>query len=116
MSYFLYFVLLLSLLLNIGLAFFLRRYLVRLFQYDDLYQYLIDDLETNLKQFERMRSSTLLSDDDQVRQAHKNMMVMAARLDEFATQMEEIAGQPLRKVTKPMQPVNVTKAAEDLDG
>lgn len=103
-----------SVLLNIGLGYVLRRYLKRLFEYDDLYQVMIDDVETNLSQFERMRKSSILTDDDEVRSAHKNMMVMASRLDEFANQMEEVAGRKLRKVSKPMQPVNVTKEAEKL--
>lgn len=106
--------LVLSLLANAALVFFLVRYLKRLFQYDDLYQILIDDVETNLEQFERMRKSSFLSDDDEIRNAHKNMMTMAARLDEFARQMEEISGNKLRKVTRPMQPINVTKEAEKL--
>ncbi len=108
--------LLLSLSLNVGLGYILRRYITRLFQYDDLYQILIDDVETNLRQFDRIRGSSLMSDDDQVRNAHRNMMTMAARMDEFATRMEEIEGKPLRKVTKPMQPINVTREAEKLDG
>jgi hypothetical protein len=75
----------------------------------------MDDVETNLKQFERIRKSNILSDDDEVRSAHKNMMTMSVRLDEFANQMEEITGKKLRKVTQPMKPINVTKEAEKLN-
>jgi len=106
--------LILSLLVNAGLVFALIRYVNRLFQYDDLYQYLISDVETNLVQFERMRKSMLLADDDEVRKAHKAMMTMSVRMDEFANQMEELTGVKLRKVTKPMEPINVTKEADKL--
>lgn len=104
----------LSFIVNIALAFFLRTYITRLFQYDDLYQILIDDVEANLKQFDRMRKSSFLSDDDEVQKAHKSMMFMASRMDEFANQMEEIGGKKLRKVTRPMTPINVTKEADKL--
>jgi hypothetical protein len=87
---------------------------MRLFQYDELYQLLIDDVETNLVQFERMSKSSIMSDDDEVRSSHKKMMLMAARMDEFANRMEEIGGQPLRKVTRPMKPINVTEEANKL--
>jgi len=92
----------------------LRHMVMRLAQYDELYQLMIDDIETNLKQFERMKSMSVLSDDDEIKSAHRNMMLMAARLDEFISQMEDISGQKLRKVTKPMPVVNVTKEAEEL--
>jgi hypothetical protein len=94
----------------------LRHMVIRLAQYDELYQLMIDDIELNIKQFERMRKMSVLSDDDEVRIAHKNMMTMASRLDEFITQMEEISGQKLRKVTQPIPVINVTHEAEKLEG
>jgi len=114
MFWIIFFILVVSLIANAALTFFLTRFLKRLLQYDDLYQYLVDDIEVNLGQFERIRKSSLLSDDDEVQRAHKSMMVMSARLDEFVNRMEETTGLQLRKVTKPMSPVNVTKAAEDI--
>lgn len=92
----------------------LRALIMRLFQYDDFYNLLMDDVETNLQQFATMRKMNIIGDEPEIVQAHKNMMVMSARLDEFATQMEEMSGQKLRKKTEPMKPVNVTKAAEKL--
>lgn len=93
-------------------AIILRHLATRLFQYDDFYNLLMDDVETNLVQFERMRKMNVIGDEPEIEKAHKSMMTMAARLDEFAKQMEEMSGQPLRKVTKPMQPINVTKEAD----
>lgn len=81
----------------------LRHLIMRLFQYDDFYNLLMDDVETNLKQFEIMSKMNVLGDEPEIVQAHKNMMTMSARLDEFARQMEEMSGQPLRKITKPMK-------------
>ena len=107
-------ILILSIIVNAVLGFLLQRFVRRVLQYDDLYQYLIDDVETNLVQFDRMRKSSLLSDDDQVRSAHKNMMTMAMRMDEFANKMEEIVGKKLRKVTRPMKPVNVTEEVDKI--
>lgn len=96
------------------LVFVLKRFIRRLFQYDDLYQILFDDIEINLKQFERIRKSYLMSDDDEIRSAHKNMTTMAMRLDEFAIRMEETTGKKMRKITAAMQPVDVKAEAEKI--
>ena len=96
------------------LVYLLVSFIKRLLQYDDLYQYLFDDVETNLSQFERIRKSSLLSDDDEVRNAHRNMVTMAMRMDEFANRMEEMTGKKMRKTTKPMNPINVTKEADKI--
>jgi hypothetical protein len=106
--------LVLSLIANVVFIYLLIRFVKRLMQFDDLYQYLIDDIEINLNQFSRIRSSSLLCDDDEVRSAHKNMVVMSMRLDEFTSRMEEVTGQKLRKTTTPMSTINVTKEAEKI--
>lgn len=81
----------------------LRNLVDRLFDYDDFYNLLMDDIETNLLQFESMKKMSMISDEPEIQKVHKNMMVMAARLDEFARQMEEMSGRKMRKKTQPMK-------------
>ena len=93
-------------------ALVMRHMVTRLFQMDDFYNQLMDDIETNLQQFERMRKMSVLGDEPEIERAHKNMMWMAARLDEFASQMEEMSGQKLRKKTTPMPVETMDKFAD----
>lgn len=73
--------------------------------YDELFQQLADDIETNLKHFSVMSGSSLLSNEPEVQQAHSNMMVMARRLNEFILRMQELTGLDLRPPKKPNRPV-----------
>ena len=64
--------------------------------YDEIFQYLAGDIDVNLKQFRRMSVSPVLSGDNEIQDAHRNMMVMAKRLDEILNRMEGASGLSLR--------------------
>jgi hypothetical protein len=87
--------------LAIALMVFLLRATRRLVQYDDVFQMLVDDIETNLQQFYKMSQSSLLGNDAEIVQAHRNMMIMRDRLDEFLREMEEVSGLRLRTPKAP---------------
>jgi hypothetical protein len=90
--------LVLSLAANVALGVFGARLVKRCFQFEDVFQFLVDDIEINLKQFNRMAHSMVLGNDAEIRAAHKNMMVMNQRLSEILTRMEEAGGRPLRSL------------------
>lgn len=68
----------------------------RLLQYDEVFQYISGDIQTNLKQFERISQSSVTGNDAEIVMAHKNMMVMAVRLNEILLRMEEVTGKRFR--------------------
>jgi hypothetical protein len=86
------------------LGFYLYRTVTRLIAYDDLFQLLADDVQTNLRQFEKMQSGVMMSNEPEVMEAHKNMMIMAKRLNEFINRMEELTGLKLRPPPRPPRP------------
>jgi hypothetical protein len=85
-----------SVVLNGVLAFLLIRATKRLLQYDEVFQYMAGDIQTNLGQFYRMSKSSVTGGEPEIVQAHKNMMVMAQRLNEILNQMEEVTGKRFR--------------------
>lgn len=105
--WFLIVLLLLSLVANVALGYAFKRLTVRLFAYDDIFQYLVDDIEVNLAQFDRMSKSAILGNDTEIVAAHKNMMVMSVRLNEILQRAEENGGKILRTPTPLPRPVVV---------
>lgn len=97
----LFILLLLAAAAAITLSVLLFRATRRLIQYDDVFQMLVDDIETNLQQFYKMSQSSLLGNDAEIIQAHRNMMIMRDRLDEFIREMEEVSGLRLRTPKAP---------------
>lgn len=79
----------------------------KLLQFDELVNYLVDDVETNIKYFDKLTSTPVLSDAPEIQDANKNMVTMSARLDEYLNRFEEITGAKVRKVTTPKLPVPV---------
>ena len=84
--------LLVSVSVNVVAALLLRKATSRLLQFDELYEMLLDDMDTNVKHFEELRQKPLLSNAQEVIQAHKNMMLMRERLDEFVIRINEMSG------------------------
>jgi hypothetical protein len=83
--------------ITIVLVVLLVRASQRLLAFDELFQLLADDVETNLKHFNRMNHMTIMSGEPEVVESHKNMMIMGKRLNEFIKRMEELTGLNMRK-------------------
>lgn len=72
--------------------------------YDEILQYIADDVNTNLKQFAKMSVSPVLSSDTEIQEAHRNMMTMGKRFGEILLRMEEASGLRLRPPPPPPRP------------
>jgi hypothetical protein len=79
----------------------------KLLQFDDLVNYLVDDMETNVKYFDDLTSTPVLSNAPEIMDANKNMTMMSARLDEYLSRFEELTGTKVRKLTVPKPPTLV---------
>lgn len=75
------------LLIILSLTFILVRISRCLFQFDKLFQLFVDDIDTNLRFFEKLMKTPLFSDSEEVRNAHKNMNIIHRRLEEFKLRM-----------------------------
>jgi hypothetical protein len=89
-----------SLAANVISGIVIKRLSLRLLQFDDLFLLLTEDIDTNLRFFKKLRDTPLVSDADEVQAAHKNMMIMGQRLDEYVKRMEELAGRSLHQAQK----------------
>lgn len=98
--------LLLSFVVNICLGYFLYRAVKRLLEFDDLYELLVHDLDTNVEYFNKLTSSPLLMNSPEIIEAQHNMSIIRNRLNEYILRMEEISRHQLRKPksTPPNQP------------
>jgi hypothetical protein len=72
--------------------------------YDEIFQYISDDLNTNLRQFTKISTSAILSTEPEVQEAHRAMMTMGKRLNEISLRMEEATGLKLRPPPPPRRP------------
>lgn len=97
-------VLIVSLAVNVILVGIVFRLIQKLLGYDEIFQYMVDDIETNLKQFARMEATPVLSNEPEVQKAHHNMVIMRKRLDEILRQMESMSGLKLRTPPPPPRP------------
>jgi hypothetical protein len=79
----------------------------KLIQFDDLVNYLVDDMETNIDYFDKLSSTPTLSNAPEIQAANKNMTIMSARLDEYLNRFEELTGSQIRKKTNPKLPTSV---------
>ncbi len=88
--------LVLSLIGNAVLGFLTYRLTKRLFQFDDLFGYLIDDLDANVGYFEKLTKTDLFENSPEIQKAHGNMKIISARLEEFVLRMQELTGREVR--------------------
>jgi hypothetical protein len=91
----------------VGAVWLLVKASKKLLQFDELTNYLVDDMETNVKYFDELTTTPVLTNVPELQDAHKNMTVMSARLQEFLSRFEELTGTVLRKKTKRPAPVPV---------
>jgi hypothetical protein len=86
-----------SLILNIFLGIISFRFSRRLLQFDDLFERLVDDVDVNIRYFEKLLTTPLFENNEEVRVANKNMGIISMRLEEFVTRMEELTNRKLRR-------------------
>lgn len=79
------------------LGFFLWKASQRLLEFDDLYELLVHDLDTNIAYFEKLTNTPLLSNSPEILEAQKNMRIIRDRLNEYVLRMEELTRRKLRK-------------------
>ncbi len=77
----------------------------KLIQFDDLGNYLVDDVETNVTYFDTLTNTPTLSNAPEIVEANQNMRLMSARLDEYLNRFEELTGSKVRKKTSPKPPI-----------
>lgn len=91
-----WFLFIVTLLLLCGMTFVAYRFYRKAVVYDEVFQYLADDIQTNLGQFRKMASSNIMGDEPEIKTAHQNMIIMGKRLQEILSRMEEATGLNLR--------------------
>ena len=69
----------------------------RLLQFDELVSLLSEDIDTNLKYFEKLLSTQLFHASQEVITANNNMFIMSQRLNEFVLRFEELTNRKLLK-------------------
>ena len=92
-----------SLVVNLVMLLLLVRASKSLLAFDDLVNYLADDLETNVQYFDKLTNTPVLSNAPEIIDANRNMSIMSKRLDEFLTRFEELTGKKVRVKTSPKQ-------------
>jgi hypothetical protein len=85
----------------------LRMASLKLLQFDDLINYMVDDVETNMKYFDQLTGTPLLENSPEILDAQKNMQTMSIRLDEYLNRFSELTGVEIRKTTSPKPPIVV---------
>ena len=83
--------LLLSLSTNGVLVYAFVRLSRRLFEFDDLFEMLAHDVDVNIRYFQKLLTTPLFENSNEVRAANNNMGIISKRLEEFAKRMEELA-------------------------
>lgn len=86
----------LSVAANVVLSYVLVRFSRRLLQFDDLFSLLARDIDVNTRYFQKLLSTPLFDDSQEVKSANNNMAIISKRLDEFVTRMEEVSNKQLR--------------------
>lgn len=81
--------LVLSLVLNIVLGLFIFFVLRFLRTAEELLAMLYDDVETNVKYFDKLLTTPLFDNSQEVKIANRNMSIMRKRLQEYAFRIEE---------------------------
>ena len=69
----------------------------RLLQFDELFELLAHDLNTNIDYFESISEHPVLGHADEIVVADRNMRIMRARFEEFIVRIEELTRRQFRK-------------------
>jgi hypothetical protein len=84
----------------IALSLISYRLLARLLQFDRLFEMLVDDIAVNIEFFDKLSRTPVLSDVQEVKTAHHNMMIINSRLKEYVSRMGEASNRDLRPKTR----------------
>lgn len=90
----------LSVLVNLGLAYVIYTLINRLLQFDELFELLSDDVEVNVKFFQKLLSTPLFEASNEIIIANNNMAIISQRLNEFVLRMEELTNRKLKSEPK----------------
>jgi hypothetical protein len=91
------FIICLLLIMLAGCVWALVRSSKRLLEFDDLFELLAHDVNTNIDYFESISEHPVLGNAEEIVVADRNMRIMRARLEEYVSQMEELTRRQLRK-------------------
>lgn len=78
-----------SALLNVVLVFVALRLSRKLLQFDELFDMLSDDVQTNVEYFKKLLATPLLNNSPEVISMQKNIDLIGRRLQEYALRMNE---------------------------
>ncbi len=76
-------------LLNVAAGYVIVRLSKRLLAFDDLFEMLLHDIEVNIKYFDSVSESPLVSNAQEVIEADRNMRMMRLRLEEYTIRISE---------------------------
>jgi hypothetical protein len=91
-------------LLAAGMTYVAYRFYRKCVVYDEVFQYLAEDIVTNLKYYQKLLTTPVLSDSDEIKEANRLMHIMGKRLNEILQRMEDSTGLRLRPAPKPPRP------------
>ena len=72
--------------------------------YDDVFQYIAEDIGTNIMYLGKVSKMNVMMEDPSIQQVHRNMINMGRRLEEILKRMEETSGLHLRPLPPPPRP------------
>lgn len=77
----------------------------RLLEFDELFQLLAHDIETNVKYLAKLVNTPLFLNSPEVLEVQRNMRIMAERLREYLVRIGEATNKPSEKKLPPNPPV-----------
>jgi hypothetical protein len=90
--------------LLIGVSYAAYRLYRKCVVYDEVFQYLAGDIVINLQHFQKLLTTPVLKDLDEIKEANRLMTIMGKRLNEILARMEEATGLRLRPAPPPPRP------------
>lgn len=97
-------IILLLLVALVAMSFVAYRFYRKCVVYDEVFQYLADDIVINLQHFQKLLTTPTLTNEPEIREAYRLMHTMGKRLNEILQRMEEATGLRLRPPPPPPRP------------
>lgn len=80
----------LSILINLTLGYLLIKSIKRMLDFDDLYELLSHDIETNIAYFSKLVDTPLFSNSPEILDAQRNIKIMRDRMNEYSIRIDDI--------------------------